>query len=67
MSIAMKMVQLSLGFAPHTTGYLHVQTNPKWSYSADRTVKNAESEDFRESEEPHMLTGLQGFSPTSGI
>jgi hypothetical protein len=30
--------------APHTTGYLHVQTNPKLAYSAQKTVKNAESE-----------------------
>jgi hypothetical protein len=37
------MVQLSLRFAPYTTGYLHVQTNPKWSYSAVKTARNAES------------------------
>ncbi|OIW28149.1 aldolase [Coniochaeta ligniaria NRRL 30616] len=41
LAVELMMVQLSLGFAPHTTGYLHVQTNPKWSYSTDKTVKNA--------------------------
>jgi hypothetical protein len=37
------MVGLSLRMAPHTTGYLHVQTNPKLAYSAQKTIKNAES------------------------
>jgi hypothetical protein len=38
------MVGLSLRMAPHTTGYLHVQTNPKLSYSTQKTIKNAKSE-----------------------
>jgi hypothetical protein len=38
------MVGLSLRMAPHTTGYLHVQTNPKLSYSTQKTIKNAESQ-----------------------
>jgi hypothetical protein len=38
------MVGLSLRMAPHTTGYLHVQTNPKISYSTQKTIENAESE-----------------------
>jgi len=42
------MVALSLRMAAHTTGYLHVQTNPQLSYSTHKTVKNAESE-------PHAL------------
>lgn len=37
------MVQLSLKFASHVTGYLFVQTNPQWAYSTERTVKSAES------------------------
>ncbi|KAH8906408.1 aldolase [Coniochaeta sp. PMI_546] len=42
LAVELMMVQLSVSFAPHTTGYIHVQTNPKWSYSTDKTVKNAE-------------------------
>jgi hypothetical protein len=38
------MVGLSLRIAPHTTGYLHVQTNPKLAYDTQKTIKNAESE-----------------------
>ncbi|KAH6609074.1 transaldolase [Trichoderma cornu-damae] len=37
-----QMVKLQLLIAPHITGYLHVQTNPKLSYSRDGMVKNAE-------------------------
>lgn len=39
-----KMVKLQLEFIPHTTGYIHIQTNPKLSFSAAATVQNAESE-----------------------
>ncbi|KAG6009190.1 hypothetical protein E4U21_003043 [Claviceps maximensis] len=35
------MVQLQLRFANHTTGFLHVQTNPKLCYSTRATVQNA--------------------------
>jgi len=42
LAVELMMVQLSVSFAPHTTGYLHVQTNPKWSYSTGKTIKNAE-------------------------
>ena len=38
------MVKLQLEFIPYTTGYVHIQTNPKLSYSASETVENAESE-----------------------
>ncbi|KAG5913340.1 hypothetical protein E4U42_001272 [Claviceps africana] len=37
----LQMVQLQLRFANHTTGFLHVQTNPKLSYSTEKTVRNA--------------------------
>jgi hypothetical protein len=36
------MVKLQLLIAPYVTGYLHIQTNPKLSYSQTATVKNAE-------------------------
>lgn len=39
-----QMVGLSLRFAAHTTGFLHVQTNPKLAYSTPKTIKNAERE-----------------------
>lgn len=38
------MVKLQLLIAPNVTGYVHVQTNPKLSYSQEGTVQNAESE-----------------------
>ncbi|KAK3305635.1 uncharacterized protein B0T15DRAFT_397241 [Chaetomium strumarium] len=42
LAVELMMVGLSLRIAPHTTGYLHVQTNPKLAYSTATTVKNAE-------------------------
>ncbi|PNY26297.1 Transaldolase [Tolypocladium capitatum] len=36
------MVKLQLLFIPHLTGYVHVQTNPKLSYSTTAMVMNAE-------------------------
>ncbi|KND91694.1 Transaldolase, partial [Tolypocladium ophioglossoides CBS 100239] len=36
------MVKLQLLFIPYLTGYVHVQTNPKLSYSTMATVMNAE-------------------------
>ncbi|AEO68193.1 uncharacterized protein THITE_2051797 [Thermothielavioides terrestris NRRL 8126] len=42
LAVELMMVGLSLRMAPHTTGYLHVQTNPKLAYSAQKTIKNAE-------------------------
>lgn len=40
------MVLLSLQFTPYLKGYCHIQTNPRWSYSTQKTVKNAESSVF---------------------
>ncbi|KAK4121955.1 aldolase [Parathielavia appendiculata] len=42
LAVELMMVGLSIRLAPHTTGYLHVQTNPKSAYSAQKTVTNAE-------------------------
>ncbi|KAH6847571.1 hypothetical protein B0I37DRAFT_354298 [Chaetomium sp. MPI-CAGE-AT-0009] len=42
LAVELMMVGLSLRIAPHTTGYLHVQTNPKLAYSTEKTIKNAE-------------------------
>ncbi|KAM0466730.1 hypothetical protein ACHAPV_000236 [Trichoderma viride] len=39
--VEVMMVKLQLLIAPHVTGYLHVQTNPKLSYSQTGTVNNA--------------------------
>jgi hypothetical protein len=36
-----QMVKLQLQFMQHVTGYVHVQTNPKLSYSTSATVGNA--------------------------
>lgn len=35
------MVKLQLATVPNLTGYVHIQTNPKLSYSAAATVENA--------------------------
>ncbi|KAJ6437364.1 LOW QUALITY PROTEIN: reverse transcriptase domain protein [Purpureocillium lavendulum] len=35
------MVKLQLLIAPHVTGFVHVQTNPKLSFSATLTIRNA--------------------------
>ncbi|KAL0468279.1 hypothetical protein QR685DRAFT_335984 [Neurospora intermedia] len=35
-------VGLALRFIPHLNGFIHIQTNPKWCYSTEKTVKNAE-------------------------
>ncbi|KAL2255980.1 hypothetical protein VTK26DRAFT_2396 [Humicola hyalothermophila] len=42
LAVELMMVALSIRIAPHTTGFLHVQTNPKFAYSTHKTVKNAE-------------------------
>ncbi|KAK0736025.1 hypothetical protein B0T21DRAFT_366149 [Apiosordaria backusii] len=42
LGVELMMVGLSLGIASHTTGCLHVQTNPKLAYSTSKTIKNAE-------------------------
>ncbi|KAG8167685.1 hypothetical protein KVR01_003374 [Diaporthe batatas] len=36
------MVRLALAIAPDLTGFSHVQTNPRWSYDTQKTIKNAE-------------------------
>ena len=40
------MIGLSLRIAPHITGCIHVQTNPKLAYDTQRTIKNAESRSY---------------------
>ncbi|KAH6877125.1 hypothetical protein B0T10DRAFT_497074 [Thelonectria olida] len=41
-AVEIMMVKLQLIIAPHVTGYVHVQTNPKLSYDTTATVENAE-------------------------
>ncbi|KAH8655244.1 transaldolase [Xylariales sp. PMI_506] len=36
------MVKLALKIVPYLTGYSHIQTNPKFSYSKDKTIENAQ-------------------------
>lgn len=38
------MVKLALRIVPYLSGYSHVQTNTKYSYDTERTVKNARRE-----------------------
>lgn len=44
LAVHFMMVNLALKIEPHLTGYSHIQTNPRWSYDKDRTIKNAERE-----------------------
>ncbi|KAM4055900.1 transaldolase/Fructose-6-phosphate aldolase domain-containing protein [Hirsutella rhossiliensis] len=41
-AVEVLMVKLQLRIAPNVTGRLHVQTNPKFSYSTAASVENAE-------------------------
>ena len=36
-----QMISLSLRMAPYVKGFVHVQTNPSYSYSTSRTVESA--------------------------
>lgn len=58
------MVKLQLLIAPHVSGYLHVQTNPKLSYSQTGTVNNAKS--MRESSR-NVAKGDQSSHSLKGI
>ncbi|TDZ44885.1 Transaldolase [Colletotrichum trifolii] len=42
LAVEIMMVRLSLQFTPYLTGYFHIQTNPQWAYSTEKTVYNAE-------------------------
>ncbi|KAE8152490.1 transaldolase [Aspergillus avenaceus] len=41
LSVEIAMVKLALKIAPHIRGYVHIQTNPYYSYSAEKTTVNA--------------------------
>ncbi|KAL2753202.1 hypothetical protein ACRALDRAFT_2111335, partial [Sodiomyces alcalophilus JCM 7366] len=42
LAVEVMMVRLVIQFAPYVTHYMHVQTNPKWAYSTEKTQRNAE-------------------------
>ncbi|CAD6593051.1 MAG: hypothetical protein ASARMPREDX12_006678 [Alectoria sarmentosa] len=41
LAIEISMISLSLRMAPHIKGFVHVQTNPSYSYSTTKTIENA--------------------------
>jgi len=41
--VEIAMVKLQLEISKHVTGFVHVQTNPYYSYDTEKTVKNAQS------------------------
>ena len=43
LAVDFAMVRLALDIVPNLTGYSHIQTNPRYSYDTQRTIKNAES------------------------
>lgn len=38
-----QMVKLQFEISHHVTGFVHVQTNPYYSYDTEKTVKGARS------------------------
>ncbi|ROV91502.1 hypothetical protein VMCG_09470 [Cytospora schulzeri] len=42
LAIEFMMVRLALEIVPNLSGYSHIQTNPRWSYNVQKTIKNAE-------------------------
>ena len=42
LAVEVMMVKLALRIVPHLTGYSHIQANPKYSYSKQKTVENGE-------------------------
>lgn len=43
LAVEFMMVRLAIEMIPSLSGYSHVQTNPRWSYNPQKTIKNAES------------------------
>lgn len=43
LAVDFMMVRLALDIIPNLSGYSHIQTNPRWSYNVQKTIKNAES------------------------
>ncbi|PLB45986.1 transaldolase [Aspergillus steynii IBT 23096] len=41
LAVEIAMVQLALKIAPHIRGHVHIQTNPYYSYSTEKTIVNA--------------------------
>ncbi|RHZ68960.1 hypothetical protein CDV55_104920 [Aspergillus turcosus] len=41
LAVEIAMVRLALRIAPHLAGRVHIQTNPYYSYSTERTIVNA--------------------------
>ncbi|KUI55850.1 Transaldolase [Cytospora mali] len=42
LAVEFMMVRLALDIVPNLSGYSHIQTNPRWSYNLQKTIKNAE-------------------------
>ncbi|KAI1487385.1 transaldolase [Biscogniauxia mediterranea] len=42
LAVETMMVKLALRIVPYLTGYSHIQTNPKYSYSKQKTIENAQ-------------------------
>jgi hypothetical protein len=41
LAVEVMMVKLALRIVPYLTRYSHIQTNPKYSYSKEKTIDNA--------------------------
>lgn len=56
LAVESMMVRLALNIVPSLSGYSHIQTNPRWSYDVQKTIKNAESKLL--STLPHLYLSL---------
>jgi transaldolase len=62
-----KMVKLQLEMSKHITGFIHVQTNPYYSFDTEKTVKNAQSKLFDSMLEHSLIQSRScGTFPASG-
>lgn len=42
LAVEVMMVKLALRIVPHLKGYSHIQANPKYSYSKQKTIENGQ-------------------------
>lgn len=58
LAVEVMMVKLAIRMVPHLTGYSHIQANPKYSYSKQKTVENGERETLHTFLTPMKLSRL---------
>ncbi|RYP82589.1 hypothetical protein DL770_005554 [Monosporascus sp. CRB-9-2] len=64
LAVEVMMVKLALRIVPHLTGYSHIQTNPKYSYSKQKTIENAQRESFNQQLDCRIVAVFKELDPT---